>query len=69
MKCASCDVELTAAPTIANGEAFCCPGCTEGGPCTCSYEGEFARRRQNGHGRVATLKDLLDRYEDVTDRH
>ena len=68
MKCAACDIELTATPTIAHGEAFCCRGCMDGGPCTCSYEGDLTPRARNGRGRAPTLKDLLDRYGDAADR-
>ncbi len=37
--CYNCFAEFEWAPTIHDGEQFCCAGCVEGGPCICTYEG------------------------------
>ena len=35
--CANCGFELNWQPTIVDGAAYCCIGCSQGGPCTCDY--------------------------------
>ncbi len=37
--CYNCFAEFVWEPTIHDGEAFCCSGCVEGGPCICTYDG------------------------------
>ena len=37
--CANCFAEFEWAPFSVNGEDFCCSGCSEGGPCICTYAG------------------------------
>jgi hypothetical protein len=37
VKCSNCGIEIRWQPTIVDGEAYCCWGCTQGGPCTCDY--------------------------------
>ena len=37
--CYNCFAEFGWAPTIRDGEEYCCPGCVEGGPCICTYDG------------------------------
>ena len=37
MICANCGIEIRWQSTIVDGKAYCCWGCTEGGPCTCDY--------------------------------
>ncbi len=37
--CYNCFAEFAWAPTIHDGEEFCCSGCVEGGPCICTYYG------------------------------
>ncbi len=46
---------------LVEGDAFCCPGCAEGGPCSCTYEGDQARYPHNGHGELMLA---LERLED-----
>lgn len=65
MKCTSCDVDLTHAPTLAGGDAYCCKGCREGGPCVCTYEElQPASARERG---PAFLRELLDTYLEAGD--
>jgi hypothetical protein len=40
--CASCDGAITGEPIYRRDEAYCCLGCADGGPCTCSYEQNMA---------------------------
>ncbi len=35
--CANCGIEFDWQPTIVDGAAYCCTGCSQGGPCTCDY--------------------------------
>ena len=35
--CANCGIEIHWQPTIVDGRTYCCPGCAQGGPCTCDY--------------------------------
>jgi len=35
--CANCGIEIRWQPTIVDAEAYCCWGCSQGGPCTCDY--------------------------------
>ncbi|NQW20670.1 MAG: 6-carboxytetrahydropterin synthase [Chloroflexi bacterium] len=37
--CYNCFADFIWAPTIHDGEEFCCSGCVEGGPCICTYDG------------------------------
>ena len=37
--CYNCFAEFKWAPTIHDGEEYCCSGCVEGGPCICTYDG------------------------------
>ena len=37
--CFNCFAEFEWAPTIHDGEQYCCPGCVDGGPCICTYNG------------------------------
>jgi hypothetical protein len=60
-RCASCDIEISGVPELVDGDVFCCPGCAEGGPCTCTYEGDQARYPHNGHGELMLA---LERLED-----
>ena len=36
--CATCEIEITRPATVQAGLPFCCAGCVDGGPCTCSYD-------------------------------
>ena len=38
LHCANCEIEIRWKPTKANGRAYCCAGCAEGGPCECDYD-------------------------------
>jgi hypothetical protein len=35
--CANCGIEFNWQPTIVDGVAYCCLGCSQGGPCNCDY--------------------------------
>jgi hypothetical protein len=48
-RCSSCDIELPGQAVIVAGRAYCCSGCSAGGPCCCTYEGEGLRPATNGH--------------------
>lgn len=37
-KCANCGIPIRWEPTIVEGKAYCCVGCSHGGPCNCDYE-------------------------------
>ena len=37
-RCANCGLEIVWEPIRVNGEAYCCSGCAQGGPCCCSYD-------------------------------
>jgi len=36
--CANCGIVIVWQPTIVEGVSYCCPGCTQGGPCNCDYD-------------------------------
>lgn len=68
LRCATCDLPITAEPEREDGQEFCCAGCVVGGPCICprdasSEQGWDSRglaRRSSGwpiDGRV--MLDLL----------
>ncbi|MEE9269981.1 MAG: 6-carboxytetrahydropterin synthase [Candidatus Krumholzibacteria bacterium] len=38
-ECANCLATFWWDPTAVNGKAYCCAGCGDGGPCSCTYEG------------------------------
>jgi hypothetical protein len=48
--CASCEITIVGWPIYRADEAFCCPGCADGGPCVCSYESELAEDGVDGLG-------------------
>ena len=35
LRCATCELAITAHPEWHDGQAFCCAGCLAGGPCNC----------------------------------
>ncbi|HEY8491463.1 MAG TPA: hypothetical protein VIO14_10780 [Dehalococcoidia bacterium] len=35
--CANCEITFGWPPTVRAERAYCCPGCAQGGPCTCDY--------------------------------
>jgi hypothetical protein len=37
-RCANCGVDIPWRPTFHRGNAYCCGGCAQGGPCYCSYD-------------------------------
>lgn len=37
-RCANCHLEITWEPILVQGQAYCCGGCAQGGPCYCSYD-------------------------------
>jgi len=40
--CASCEGILTGQPVYRMDEIYCCIGCANFGPCTCTYEADLA---------------------------
>ncbi|MCH7740406.1 MAG: sigma-70 family RNA polymerase sigma factor [Chloroflexi bacterium] len=38
-ECANCFALFSWDPMAVHGEAYCCAGCADGGPCFCTYEG------------------------------
>jgi hypothetical protein len=36
--CANCGIVIVWEPTIVEEKSYCCPGCTQGGPCDCDYD-------------------------------
>ena len=49
IRCDCCDIDIESQPFLVHGKPFCCYGCSEGGPCTCTYEKDDARHQRNGH--------------------
>ena len=49
-RCASCEGHITGRPVFAMDEAYCCIGCSDGGPCVCSYEADLAEDGVDGIG-------------------
>jgi hypothetical protein len=35
--CANCGIKVHWQPTVIDGVAYCCLGCSRGGPCECDY--------------------------------
>ena len=35
--CANCGIKIRWQPTVIDGVAYCCLGCSRGGPCECDY--------------------------------
>ena len=38
LRCTNCGIEIRWQPTVVDEKAYCCIGCSQGGPCTCDYE-------------------------------
>ena len=36
--CANCGLDIPWPPVVVAGRAYCCGGCSQGGPCYCSYD-------------------------------
>jgi hypothetical protein len=36
--CTNCGIIIRWQPTIVDGQAYCCLGCAQGGPCDCDYD-------------------------------
>lgn len=66
-KCDSCDIDLGTEPVVVSGKTFCCYGCSEGGPCVCTYEKEDALRRTNGHADPLMSRILFLESRDAHD--
>lgn len=64
-RCFSCDIELADGVLIVAGRDYCCAGCSVGGPCCCTYEGQTAPRSANGHA-DPLLTELLSLIPDRT---
>jgi hypothetical protein len=58
-KCDSCDIDLPGDHLVVLGKPFCCHGCSQGGPCICTYEMENSRQGRNGHSDPLILDMLL----------
>jgi hypothetical protein len=63
-RCFSCDIELPAAVLIVAGLPYCCSGCSVGGPCCCTYEGQSVHRPTNGHADPLVTGELLGFFTD-----
>ena len=48
--CASCEGVVTGRPVYQMDEAYCCIGCADGGPCSCTYEADLAEDAVDGLG-------------------
>ena len=48
--CAACEAEFDTTPVRHLGVAYCCEGCSAGGPCTCSYDAQDLARRGGEDG-------------------
>ena len=49
IRCDCCDIDLEGPALFVHGKPYCCRGCSEGGPCMCTYEKDDARHQRNGH--------------------
>jgi hypothetical protein len=58
-RCANCDIELTGQGLQADDGTYCCSGCAEGGPCTCTYVDQPPARSGNGHADPVVTWELL----------
>lgn len=38
VSCATCELEIRWSPVMRGQVRFCCGGCADGGPCTCTYD-------------------------------
>jgi hypothetical protein len=55
--CTTCEAQLTAPPTLHDGQPFCCSGCAAGGPCMCTYDAMQGDPRTIRHCRDITTFD------------
>jgi hypothetical protein len=58
-RCASCDIEVTLPGFSTPEGAYCCAGCSEGGPCCCSYSDLPHAGSGNGHADPIVTLALL----------
>lgn len=63
LKCANCQITIHWIPALVKGQPYCCPGCADGGPCTCDYS-RLARTGESYaielyHSRITAFVDLL----------
>jgi hypothetical protein len=61
--CGSCGIPLGAESVYPGEDIYCCPGCSAGGPCICTYEQDLGRYPPAQYARPVSLAELLDRYE------
>jgi hypothetical protein len=62
--CASCEGEIIGRPVYRMDEAYCCVGCSAGGPCVCNYEADLA---DDGVDRLGLLAPVEPRVEVTAD--
>ncbi len=58
--CTNCFAEFDWSPSIDDGDVFCCFGCTQGGPCVCTYE----RSEESAGGGAVVAPVVLESGED-----
>ena len=63
-RCFSCDIELPTGALEVAGHYFCCSGCSVGGPCCCTYEGQVTPVPTNGHADPLLTSALLGLIND-----
>ena len=56
-RCDSCDIDLTDGIVLSGGRAYCCIGCADGGPCSCSYNPRHGKTAEGGDPML--IADLL----------
>ena len=44
--CANCEESSLTDPFRADGEVYCCTGCSLGGPCVCTYDADSMDRHE-----------------------
>lgn len=47
MQCANCLYPLEEPGVVVNGTPYCCSGCSQGGPCVCSYGNPSSERQRH----------------------
>ena len=55
--CASCEAAIPGRPFLRMGDAYCCVGCADGGPCVCDYEVDLADDGVDHLGLMAPIEE------------